>query len=106
MWGMVDHVHATIRGANLAGADWQASTLQLALFTQRALPLNTDVFTAFAGVGPDSQEDRPKEGIRRQLGTLDDSQLQVAVTPVRVDIVLGPPPRLEAGLGDMQITTG
>jgi hypothetical protein len=86
----------------LADADWQASTLQVALFTQRALPLNTDVFTAFAGVAPDSQEDRLKEGLRRQIGKIDDTQLQIQITPIRVDIALRPS-QTETPFGGVQV---
>jgi hypothetical protein len=89
----------------LADAEWQASTLQLALFTQRALPVNTDVFTAFAGAAPDSEEDRPKEGLRRQIGKIDDSELYIQITPIRVDIVLRAPPT-ETPLGGVQVTIG
>jgi hypothetical protein len=74
----------------LAGADWQASQLQLVLFTQRALPLSTDIFSAFAGAPPDVQEDRPKELARRQVGSMNGAQLSVQITPIRVDIVLSP----------------
>lgn len=90
----------------MADADWQAATLQLALFTQRALPVNTDVFTAFAGVAPDSQEDRPKEGLRRQIGKIDDSELHIQITPIRVDIVLRLPPTETPPLGGIQVTIG
>jgi hypothetical protein len=88
----------------VAGADWQAHTLQLALFTQRALQLNTDIFAAFSGSVPESQDDRPKQGIRIQSGQFDDAHLRVTITPIRVDIVLGPSPELS--MGGAQLTTG
>jgi hypothetical protein len=97
-------VGAGYGGSTVAGADWQAVTLQLALFTQRALPLNTDVFAALTGGGPETQEDRPKQGTRTQIGPLDDAQLRVNINPIRIDIVLGAPPELL--LGGIQFTTG
>jgi hypothetical protein len=76
--------------------------LRIALFTQRALPLTTDVFTAFAGEVPDRQEDRPKEGVRRQIGIIDGAELRANITPIMVDFVLTPPPlTAEAALGDL-----
>jgi hypothetical protein len=88
----------------VAGADWQASHLQLSLFTQRALSLNADIFSAFAGAPPDVQEDRPKEATRRQGGRMNDAQLSVQITPVRVDIVSAPAP--SAAIGEDQFSIG
>lgn len=74
----------------MAGANWEATILQIGLFTQKALPLTTDVFTAFVGEFPERQEDRPREGIRRQIGRFDEAELRTTITPVRVDFVFGP----------------
>jgi len=91
----------------LAGADWQASSLRIALFTQQALPLTTDVFTAFAGEQPDRQEDRPKEGVRRQIGKIEDAQLSANITPIMVDFVIGPLPQTAENLmGGLSLTIG
>jgi hypothetical protein len=91
----------------LAGADWQASSLRIALFTQQALPLTTDVFTAFAGEQPDRQEDRPKEGVRRQIGRMEDAQLCANITPIMVDFVIGPLPQTAENLmGGVLLTFG
>ena len=91
----------------MAGADWQAAGIRVALFTQQALPLGGDIFTGFAGTPPDVQEDRPKEGVRRQLGVLDAAELQVTITPIRVDIVVAPPPIKQEDLGGaLVLSTG
>jgi hypothetical protein len=97
------------RVRNVAGADWQASTLQLALFTQRAIPMNTDIFAAFAGSDPDAQEDRPKQGTRSQIGAVDDAQLRVLINPIRVDIVVTPPPldvSVQLAIGELKAQLG
>lgn len=93
----------------MAGADWQASTLLLALFPQRAMPLSTDIFTAFGGSEPDFQEDRPKQATRTQIGALDDAQLRVVISPIRVDIVLTPPPldaSVQLAIGELKAQLG
>jgi hypothetical protein len=77
---------------NVPGADWQAATLQLVLFTQRAIPLNSDIYSAIAGSPPESQEDRPKQATRTQTGALGDIQLRVILTPIRIDVIVAPPP--------------
>jgi hypothetical protein len=91
----------------LAGADWQASMLRAALFTQQALPLTTDIFSGFVGSAAEVQEDRPREGTRKQSGTLDNAELQVTISPIRVDIALMPPPvRPENVAGEVPFATG
>lgn len=91
----------------MADTDWQASSMRTVLFTQRALPLTTDVFTAFAGEPPDSQEDRPKQGIRVQVGMLEDAELRATINPVMVDFVLKAPPlTVETVMSDSWLLTG
>jgi hypothetical protein len=68
---------------------WEGTQLQAVLFLRKALP-PIDIFTALVGVAPDSQEDRPKEGLRIQSGKVDDTLLQVIVNPIRVDIFRTP----------------
>jgi hypothetical protein len=76
--------------------------MRIALFTQRALPLTTDVFTAFAGEVPDRQEDRPKEGIRRQVGKIENAELIATINPIMVDFVFAPLPLTAENLmGDL-----
>jgi hypothetical protein len=92
----------------LAGADWQTTSLRIALFTQQALPLTADLFTAFAGEAPDRQEDRPKQGVRRQVGIIDGAELSANITPIMIDFTLAPPPvTAEALMGDLSsLSTG
>src|SRR4051794_14673929 len=70
---------------------WNAAVLQLALFTKTATPKTTDIYSALAGVSPDSHEDRIKEGIVRQTGMVGENTLQVGFNPLRIDVVLSPP---------------
>jgi hypothetical protein len=57
------------------------------LFLRKALP-PTDIYSALTGTAPDTQEDRPKEGVRLQTGSRSaDRILQVIFAPVRLDIV-------------------
>ncbi len=82
--------------------------MQAALFLAKAAPPQ-DIYSALAGELPDSQEDRPKEGVRVQIGKFGEGLLQVVVTPVRVDIFLNPPPfETQAGapIGLPRITFG
>lgn len=86
----------------MANTDWHATSLRMALFPQQALPLTADVFGAFVGAEPDVQEDRPKEGIRRQVGKIDTAQLTATITPVMIDFVLSPLPlTAENVMGDL-----
>ena len=64
--------------------------LQAVLFLKRAIP-QADVFTPLVGAVPDSQEDRIRDGVRVQTGGVGEGQqLQVTMSPARVDIVLLP----------------
>jgi hypothetical protein len=45
--------------------NWEATQLQAAVFLRKATSA-ADVFTAITGEAPDTQEDRPKEGVRVQ----------------------------------------
>jgi hypothetical protein len=57
------------------------------LFLKRALPF-VDIYSALVGAPPDTQEDRPKEGVRVQSGTArGDRLLQVILSPIRLDII-------------------
>lgn len=86
---------------------WQLAQARVALFTQRALPLTTDVFTALAGVSPESTQERPREGTRVQEGMAGETHLQVVISPVRLDINMSPPPVApEALMGEFAISMG
>ena len=67
--------------------EWGASQLQAVLFLKRAL-LPIDIYSALAGEPPNTQEERPREGIRIQTGSpASDRLLQVIMSPARVDII-------------------
>ena len=86
----------------MARTNWHATSLRIVLFTQQAFPTTSDLFTAFVGEAPDSQEDRPKEGVRRQIGNVDNARLQVTINPVMVDFILTPLPlTAENIMGDL-----
>lgn len=73
--------------------DWQAALLRVVLFTRQPIPPNFDLYSQFNdGAQPDSQEDRPKEGVRRQTGQIGEAQLRVAFSPILAEIVVDPVP--------------
>lgn len=82
----------------VAAGDWQALQLQAVLFFAGPAE-RPDVYSSLTGAAPDSQEDRPKEGLRIQSGKLGDKVLQVLINPVRLDIYLGAPAPTEVQLG-------
>jgi hypothetical protein len=87
--------------------NWEIQSLRVALFPQRAVPLSLDIFTALIGTPPELQEDRPREGARRQAGTLDDgNQLQIVITPIRIDLAKTVAQNPAELLGGMQMTMG
>jgi hypothetical protein len=49
-----------------------------------------DIFSAITGDAPDTQEDRPKEGVRVQTGLFLRGSLQVVLNPIRIDVILSP----------------
>lgn len=66
-------------------AKWEALQLQVALFFNKATP-GEDFFRALTGEAPESQEERLKEGLRIQTGTMDGAFLQIVVNPIRADV--------------------
>jgi hypothetical protein len=73
------------------GGQWGATHLQAALFLKKVLPPQVDIFSPLIGAAPDSQEDRPKEGMRVQTGSQGENRIcQVIIAPARVDIYLIP----------------
>jgi hypothetical protein len=72
---------------------WTAHLLQVSLFSSAVFPLSDDYFSVLMGVEPDTNEDRPKEGVRRQTGLVDDVFVQVGVSPLRLDVTFSPPPQ-------------
>lgn len=73
-------------------AEWKAASLQAVLFTKAPTPRTVDIFSMLVGSPADTVEERAKEGFVRQMGRLGDKLLQVGVNPIRIDIVLSPPP--------------
>jgi len=61
-----------------------------------------DIFTAITGEAPETQEDRPKEGVRVQTGPYLGGSLQVVLNPIRVDVFLSPVAGPETMLGGSQ----
>jgi hypothetical protein len=79
--------------------DWQAQLLRLTLFAPKALPGAEAIWRNITGRDPDVDENRVREAIRRQSGPIDDRQLEIAITPGRVDVVMVP--ALQDGLPAM-----
>jgi hypothetical protein len=95
---------------SVSSGNWEANQLQVVVFLGKAVS-PADIFSAVTGEAPDSQEDRPKEGVRVQTGPFLRGSLQVILNPVRIDVVLSPslgPEILLGGasqtLGDLAIT--
>src|SRR5207244_2184565 len=66
-----------------------------------------DVYSALVGGPPETQEDRPREGTRTQTGNVGENQLQVVVSPIRLDIILSPAPLgAQNMLGSFEIAMG
>jgi hypothetical protein len=85
--------------------NWEASQLQAVVFLRKAVSPG-DIFSAITGEAPDSQEDRPKEGVRVQTGPFLRGSLQVIHNPVRIDVVLSPVLGPEILLGGASQTLG
>lgn len=66
---------------------WEANTIRLILFPTLPASTSLDWWRLIAQSDPDSEESRPREGIRRALGRFKNQWLEVVVTPIRVDIV-------------------
>ncbi|WP_420969316.1 hypothetical protein [Bradyrhizobium sp. B120] len=72
---------------------WAAHALQVALFSNTVFPIGENYFSALLGVEPDTSEDRPREGVRTQVGAVDGAHVQIGITPLRLDVVFSPPPQ-------------
>ena len=73
----------------MPSGNWEASQLQAVVFLRKAISA-ADIFTAITGEAPETQEDRPKEGVRVQTGPYLGGSLQVVLNPIRVDVFLSP----------------
>jgi hypothetical protein len=79
--------------------DWQTQLLRFTLFTPVVLPGSETIWRNITGRDPDIDENRVRETIRRQSGPVGDRQLEIVVTPGRVDVVMVP--GLQDGLPGM-----
>jgi hypothetical protein len=74
------------------GTGWQAQVLRLTTFL--STPLDPDVaatlWTRAINAKPEIDDNRPREGIRRQTGPFEDGQLETLVAPHRVDWIMVP----------------
>lgn len=72
------------------GSEWYANSLRLTAF-YRDQPSGFDtIFRDITGQPPESDDHRPREVIRRQIGPYRNGQLEVVTNPIRVDIVVVP----------------
>lgn len=71
---------------------WITQVLRFTIFTASALPpeATAKLWHDIADGQPSVDENRPREGTRRQFGPYGDAQLEVQVLPMRVDLLLGP----------------
>ena len=77
---------------------WQAQVLRLTAFL--ATPLDpgivAEIWHLAAGAAPETDDNRPREGIRRQAGPFSDWQLEIVIAQGRVDWILSPRARADA----------
>lgn len=78
---------------------WEALTTRFILFLAQPLPPTIDLWRLIAEAEPEVDENRPREGLRRQIGPLGDRILEVSISAVRVDIALVPSVELHVGGG-------
>jgi hypothetical protein len=71
---------------------WEANTVRFVLFPTEPVSLSTDLWGAIFHSEPDSEEKRPREGIKRQLGRVSNAQATVSITPSLIEVVMTPPP--------------
>jgi hypothetical protein len=90
---------------SVPSGNWEANQLQAVVFLRKAV-LPADIFSAITGEAPDTQEDRPKEGVRVQTGPFLRGSLQVVLNPIRIDVVLSPVLGPEILLGGASQTLG
>jgi hypothetical protein len=74
---------------SVPSGNWEASQLQAVVFLRKAVS-PADIFSAITDEAPDTQEDRPKEGVRVQTGPFLRGSLQVVLNPIRIDVILSP----------------
>ena len=76
---------------NVMTLDWKANTIRFSLFPVAGASVHQlDPWKEVVGGQPDTEESRVKEGVRRQSGPYRSGIVTVLVTPLRIDITLGP----------------
>lgn len=77
---------------------WQAQVLRLTAFLTSPLDPSVaqEMWKETVGTDPETDDNRPREGVRRQIGAFGDGQLEVGIAPDRVDWILSPkaPPNI------------
>lgn len=68
--------------------NWLAQTFRLTLFTSEPEPGGGTLWHQLTHKDPESDENRPRERARRQVGSYENGQLSITAAPGRVDIVL------------------
>jgi hypothetical protein len=71
---------------------WEVQSLRLSLFLKEPIPTGQSLWQLFVGQEPEIDERRAKEALHRQAGTWRTGLLDARVTPVRIDVLFGPPP--------------
>jgi hypothetical protein len=78
--------------SNQTDIGWQAQVLRLTAFL--SAPLDPGVadtlWMSTTSALPEVDENRPREGFRRQSGPFEDGQLEILIAPTRIDWVMAP----------------
>lgn len=69
---------------------WEAQALRLTVFLAEPFPSDASVWKMLIGEDPESDDYRPREGQRRQVGPWHECSLEVLITNSRIDIVAAP----------------
>jgi hypothetical protein len=104
-WVAFDPIFNLSEDKSVPSGNWEASQLQAVVFLRKAVSPG-EIFSAITGEAPESQEDRPKEGVRTQTGLFLHGSLQIVLNPIRIDIVLSPVLGPEILLGGSSQTLG
>jgi hypothetical protein len=68
---------------------WNAQLLRLTLFVRKPID-GSGLWQAVVGTPPEIDEHKPREGLRRQAGQIDNSLLEMGMTANRLDWVMSP----------------
>lgn len=72
-----------------SGKGWMANSVRVVLFPSTHA-VGLDIWRDLFGSEPDFEEVRSREGVKRQGGTYRSGQLEIVITPARIDIVASP----------------